>query len=90
MIAYLGDYVQIRHSGDFGRVFRKYPNFGETGADDETFQSIQPALSSDAAFGAWCSILLFGGGEILMPEFRLLPTEPFELDNPMEEFYFRE
>jgi len=92
MKVYLGDWVECTTYLQIGRVYKKHSNFQETGENERWFKGQSIPLEISDKKKPWYSVLIMGGGAIVVPErciihrLELLGTN---LNNPYTSFYFR-
>lgn len=84
---YLGDYV-IDSDGRKGRIYDVHVSCPEGAAwlMGQKLLGANPTRFKDCR---WVSILVHGGGSIVVPEQLVTVIEPFEFENDWEKMHFR-
>lgn len=88
----LGYYVTTS-SGQFGRVYVMHHDFKSTSESETWFNEQRPRLDKKTRHEQWFSILVQGGGAILVPMSNIKTSkapsdEVIKLDNMWEDHYF--
>ncbi len=91
MQAFLGDWVIGLNYGHVGRVCAKYHNFAGTNATQEWLDHQEMPIPDSFLDKPWYSILVHGGGAVLIAEDDLEVIQPRDsLDNIWADHYFRD
>ena len=91
MTATLGQLVATNYAGGAkGRIYEKHTSFARANETEAWFNL--NSFNPDTKNEVWYSILVHGGGSILIPESHIEPTDLTleEFDNRWNNFYFND
>lgn len=84
----LGSFVQVKHGGFRGRVYKEHASFHATGESRQWFNGLAVRPSEADITGPWFSLLVEPRGAATVPLSWLTVVEPFPTLNPAVSTYF--
>jgi len=95
MQAFVGQFIKSKFHNHVGRVKAKHIVFSETSGDKEWFKMQRPFIPEEEKNKPWYSVLVHGGGAVLIPESYIeeVSDEMFDgetFKNPWSDFYFKD